>query len=70
MIIAEIVTLLIYIISMAFLPEYFGSSSDSLDLIILTIHRSVICCVYDIRLEGGIDRSRQRFPFGHHQAYP
>lgn len=53
MVIAEIVTLLFYAVSMAFLPEYFGTSSPfSYELVPKQSFRSFIRHLTTVRLES------------------
>ena len=66
MVIAEIVTLLLYAVSIVFLPEYFGTCSYSPRTMDASEHmglrRSVVRRLRTFRLESGSDRCGQRFP--------
>ena len=68
MIMAEIVTLLIYIISMAFLPEYFGQFPDKSGPCRCTniSIRPVIRYIYHVRMEGRLDCGCQLIPARNH----
>jgi hypothetical protein len=61
MVISEVVTLFFYVVSMAFLPAYFGELSDCLLLTLITnivfeISRSLICCDFAICMESSCHR--------------
>ena len=66
MVIAEIATLLLYAVSIVFLPEYFGTCFYSPRTMDASEHmglrRSVVRRLRTFRLEGGSDRCGQRFP--------
>ena len=57
MVVSEIVTLFFYIISIAFLPEYFGTLIVFVSQELLSIHRSFICRHPRICMEGGCNSS-------------
>ena len=64
MVISEVVTLFFYVISIAFLPEYFGMYCDRRDMAemshstCLSVARSFICIIVEIRMESCIDCMR------------
>lgn len=72
MVISEVVTLLIYVISIAFLPEYFGTFSTPI-LVFLELMvnlRSFIRALTAVCLEGGCYCRHKCIPAVHHQADP
>jgi hypothetical protein len=74
MVISEVMTLFIYAVSMAFLPEYFGARR--LSLICLghsrprNAHRPHVCAQRALRVEGRSHRRDLRAPAVGHQAHP
>ena len=73
MVIAEIVTLLLYAGSIVFLTEYFGMCFYLRHVVATSEHRvlqrSFICNICAICLEGGRHCGGQRFPVVCDQAY-
>jgi hypothetical protein len=73
MVVSEIVTLFFYIISIAFLPEYFGTSyliCLAQGLSTHTVRRSHICRYAWVCVEGGGHCSNQCSSAVHHQGHP
>jgi hypothetical protein len=69
MVISEVVTLFFYVISIAFLPEYFGAYSAAVAATQLTeMRRPDICCDARVWVEGGCDRGAQCAAAVHYQA--
>ena len=71
MVISEVVTLLIYMISMAFLPEYFGASHLSFQTLLLklALRRPHVCDLDALRLESCCHRCSQLVPSIPHQVH-
>lgn len=70
MVVSEIVTLFFYIISIAFLPEYFGGPRSSADCgSHLTTHRSLIRRYTGIWMEGCRHRRHQRTTTVYNQTH-
>ena len=71
MIAAEVVTLLFYVVSIAFLPAYFGKSLKQLVLQVpyLSTYRSGFCDVHAVRLEGWAHCGRQFTSTLPHKSY-
>ena len=71
MIVSEVVTLIFYIISIAFLPEYFGASMFGVvQSWMITSSRSIVRRYCRLCLEGGRHRSNQCASSVYHQINP
>jgi hypothetical protein len=70
MVISEVVTLFFYVISIAFLPEYFGACSHChLPDGLLMLCRPRFCRVHSFCMESSCDRRSQRSSPVYHKAH-
>ena len=71
MVLSEIITLIIYAVSMTFLQEYFGESRSPCGTTQCSQPpRSVVRLVFTVRLEGCGHCGHQRIPTVHYQVHP
>ena len=74
MAVSIVLTLLIYAVSMAFLPEYFGEhlafTFVGWSFTDFVTHRPLVRIVVSIRVESCGYRGDQRIPLVHYQVHP